>query len=159
MRAGGISSILAIGFLAMNSLQAVVVPGRWEKVEDLEKGTRIMVELTSGDRLEGAFERVTPQELTITDPDGSDRKLPRTAVAKIETAEKVKDGLTNGMLIGMGVGAGFGVAAAVIATGGVSEECTACGWAIFAGFAGGWGIGTAIDAMHRGPEVLYQAPK
>jgi hypothetical protein len=159
MRAGRIFSILTIGFLTIGSLKAAVVPGRWEKVEDLQEGTQIVVELTSGDRLEGAFGRVTPQELTIIEPDGSDRKVPKTAVAKIETAEKVKDGLTNGMLIGMGVGAGLGVAAAVIATGGVSEECTACGLAIFSGFAGGWGIGTAIDAMHRSPEMLYQAPK
>ena len=159
MRVGRISSILAIGFLTIGSLKAAVVPGRWEKVENLQTGTQIVVELTSGDRLKGAFERVSPQELTIVDPDGSDRKLPKTAVSRIETAEKVKDGLTNGMLIGMGVGTGLGVAAALIATGGVSEECTACGLAIFAGFAGGWGIGTAIDAMHRGPEVLYQAPR
>lgn len=159
MRAGKFSSILAIGFLTIGSLKAAVVPGRWEKVEDLQEGTQIVVELTSGERLEGAFERVTLKELTILDSDGSDRHVPKTAVARIETAEKVKDGLTNGMLIGMGVGVGLGVAASVIATGGVSEECTACGLAIFAGFAGGWGIGTAIDAIHRGRQVLYQAPK
>jgi len=159
MKAGSIASILTIAFLTINSLTAGVVPGRWEKVESLKEGTRILVEIKSGNRLEGAFKRVSPQELTIIDPGGSDRQVPKTAVARIVTAEKVKDGLTNGMLIGMGVGTGIAVGAVALATGGVSEECIVCGLAIFVGFAGGWGMGAAIDAIHNGPEVLYQAPK
>ena len=151
--------VVVLGMLATATLEAGVIPGRWEKVEALEEGTRIVVEIKSGDRLEGAFKRVSPQELTIIDPGGSDRQVPKTTVAKIVTAEKVKDGLTNGMLIGMGVGTGVAVGAVALATGGVSEECIVCGLVIFVGFAGGWGMGAAIDAIHQGPEVLYQAPK
>ena len=151
--------VVVLGMLATATLEAGVIPGRWEKVDGLQEGTRIVVEIKSGDRLEGAFKRVSPQELTVIDPGGSDRQVPKTAVAKIVTAEKVKDGLTNGMLIGMGVGTGVAVGAVALATGGVSEECIVCGLAIFVGFAGGWGMGAAIDAIHQGPEVLYQAPK
>ncbi len=151
--------VFVLGMLATATLEAGVIPGRWEKVEGLQEGTRIVVEIKSGDRLEGAFKRVSPQELTVIDSGGSDRQVPKTAVAKIVTAEKVKDGLTNGMLIGMGVGTGVAVGAVALATGGVSEECIVCGLAIFVGFAGGWGMGAAIDAIHQGPEVLYQAPK
>ena len=32
--------------------QAEVIPGRWEKVADLDLGTSIMVELKSGDQVE-----------------------------------------------------------------------------------------------------------
>ena len=159
MKTRGVKSIVTIICLAVGSLTAGVVTGRWEKVDGLQEGTRIVVEINSGDRLEGAFKRVSPQELTIIDPGGSDRQVPKTTVAKIVTAEKVKDGLTNGMLIGMGVGTGIAVGAVALATGGVSEECIVCGLAIFVGFAGGWGMGAAIDAIHNGPEVLYQAPK
>jgi len=49
--------------------------------------------------------------------------------------------------------------AIALATGGVSEECPVCGLAILVGFAGGWGMGAAIDAIHQRPEVLYEAPK
>ena len=159
MKAKVLRAFVALTILATATLEAGVIPGRWEKVDGLQEGTRIVVEIKSGDRLEGAFKGSSPQELTVTDPAGSDRQVPKTAVAKIVTAEKVKDGLTNGMLIGMGVGTGVAVGAVALATGGVSEECIVCGLAICAGFAGGWGIGAAIDAIHQGPEVLYQAPK
>ena len=158
MKTGILTLVVALG-LAVASASAGVVPGRWEKVDGLQEGTQIVVEIKSGDRLEGAFKRVSPQELTIIDLGGSDRQVPRTVVAKIVTAEKFKDGLTNGMLIGMGIGTGAAVGAVALATGGVSEECTVCGLAILVGFAGGWGMGAAIDAIHQKPEVLYEAPK
>ena len=155
-----IQSLPLFILISSGLLNAAVVPGRWEKVDGLKKGTRIVVEMKSGDRLEGAFKGSSPQDLTVTDPAQSDRQVPKTAVAKIMTAEKVKDGLSNGMLIGMGVGTGVAVGAVAIGAGRLSdlEECTACAAAIIAGFAGGWAMGAAIDAIHQGPEVLYQAP-
>ncbi len=153
-----IKSLPLFILISSGLLNAAVVPGRWEKVDGLQEGTRIVVEMKSGDRLEGAFKGSSPQDLTVTDPAGSDRQVPKTAVAKIMTAEKVKDGLSNGMLIGMGVGTGVAVGAVALAVGGFSEECVACGLAILAGFAGGWAMGAVIDAIHYGPEVLYQAP-
>ena len=155
-----IKSIPLFILISSGLLNAAVVPGRWEKVDGLQEGTQIVVEMKSGDRLEGAFKGSSPQDLTVTDPAGSDRQVPKTAVAKIMTAEKVKDGLSNGMLIGMGVGTGVAVGAVAIRAGRLSdlEECSACGLAILAGFAGGWAMGAVIDAIHYGPEVLYQAP-
>jgi hypothetical protein len=151
--------VLAVSVLPTHLLQAAVIPGRWEKVDGLQEGTGIMVELKSGDLLEGAFKLASPQELTIIDLSGSDQQLPKTAVAKIVTAEKVKDGLNNGMLIGMGVGTGVAVGAVALSTGGISEECSVCGLAILLGFAGGSDMGAAIDAIHQKPEVLYQSAK
>lgn len=152
-----IASSLTIGFLSVSSLAAAVIPGRWEKVADLQVGTPVVVELKSGDRAKAVIKHVGTQEITITDSEGAERQLPKEAVARIVTSGKVKDGLANGMLIGMGIGTGAAVAAVAIATGGVSEECTVCGLAIFFGFASGWATGTAIDAIHQGPAVLYQA--
>ncbi len=155
-----IKSLPLFILISSGLLNASVVPGRWEKVDGLQEGTQIVVEMKSGDRLEGAFKGSSSQDLTVTNPAGSDRQVPKTAVAKIMTAEKVKDGLSNGMLIGMGVGTGVAVAGVALAVGGFDfgDECVACGLAILAGFAGGWAIGAAIDATHYGPEVLYQAP-
>ena len=47
---------LVLAGLVSQPAHADMIPGRWEKVSDLELGTPITVELKNGDRVEGEFE-------------------------------------------------------------------------------------------------------
>jgi hypothetical protein len=60
-----IKSLPLFILISSGLLNAAVVPGRWEKVDGLQEGTRIVVEIKSGDRLEGALKGSSPQELTV----------------------------------------------------------------------------------------------
>ena len=50
-----IVSLILMGLISMRA-HAEVIPGRWEKVSDLELGAPIIVGLKNGDQVEGTFE-------------------------------------------------------------------------------------------------------
>ena len=54
-------SLILAGLISMPA-QAEVIPGRWEKVADLDLGTPIIVELKNGDQVEGSFEGLSESE-------------------------------------------------------------------------------------------------
>lgn len=136
-----------------------VVPGQWEKVEAVEPGSQIVVFLKSGDRIEGTFKEVGEQDLAIADGQG-ERRLPKTSVAKIETAP-FDDGKGDGTLTGAALGAlGLGVLGAL--AGSMDDESNNTGQAAAFGAAlgagAGAGIGFALDSAKKGSTVLYKAP-
>lgn len=90
------------------TLQAGVVPGRWEKVEGLEKNTPLRVTLNSGEPVEALFQELGPQELVVLDSSGTTLRWPRSLIHKIETEEKVAGNGWKGLGIGAAVGAGVG---------------------------------------------------
>ena len=47
--------LTALFIMATATLQAAVIPGRWEKMEALDTGIRIVLSLKSGDRIECPF--------------------------------------------------------------------------------------------------------
>ena len=56
--------LILVGLLSVPA-QAQVIPGRWEKIEALGVGPPIIVDLKSGDRLEGKFAALSPSELSL----------------------------------------------------------------------------------------------
>jgi uncharacterized protein YcfJ len=151
MKAGSIASILTIAFLAISSLTAAVVPGRWEKVESLSEGTALIVELNSGDRLQGALAEVNELEivlLTVSD----ELRLLKTTVVKVTRMEKVNDRAWDGAAGGAFIGAVIGGAGAATAEGSSVAANAAVGAAI------GGLIGFALDKVVKKTDVLYVAP-
>ena len=154
-------SIIILVVLFTTSLQAGVIPGRWEKLDSQPNATQIIVSLKSGDCMECGFRSSGPYDLTLIDQRGSERRVPKSEVQKIVSAEKIKDGLGNGAAVGAGVGLGVGLVMFLLVSSTCSGECPAGGeWLPILPMAAGVGagVGLAADALHKGSEVLYQAP-
>ncbi len=147
-------------------LQAGAVPGRWEKVDALATGTAIVVTLKAGDRLEANFKSSSLTELVLSDDQGVERTMPKSAVLRVESGSQVSDRLANGAIIGAAVGC----AAAMVALAGYAAHVTASGpiWggeatpyyvgAALVGSGAGALAGMGIDAASKSREVLYRAP-
>jgi hypothetical protein len=83
-----------------------VIPGRWEKVDSLQAGSNVVVELVSGDRVEGELLSSAADALTIRD-NGAARVIPKEAVSRVLVARRTGK---HGALYGAAIGAGAGVA-------------------------------------------------
>jgi hypothetical protein len=139
-----------------SSVQAMVIPGRWEKVAAEKPGSRIIVSLMTGDVLECSFVRLSEDSLFVATPQGVERNFSKDNVARITTADKRMGSLVNGTLIGAAaVGIPFGILA--LATAGEGDKGDAASVvAILTGI--GAGIGLAVDAGVKGYITLYEAP-
>ena len=147
------------------SLQAQVIPGRWEMVEALTPSTEIVVKLKSGDRIEGAFRSAGVDVVRLTNPGGKELSVPKSEVRSIETTAKAGLGRRKYVLIGTAVGSlaavlgMIGYAESVTASGSIWGEDTA-GYLIGAGLVGG-GIGAlggvAASAIVSKNKVIYRA--
>ncbi len=159
-----VNGMIVVLFLTA-SLQAAVVPGRWDKVDKLASGEKILVKLKSGDRLEGAFSSSSSGGIELMKDTGGRLTLAKSDIARIVRAEKIRDKTLNGTLIGTGVGFGIGFGglaahnASVTASGPIFDG-ESVGYYTLAGLMGagiGALVGTAMDAAHQESEVLYQA--
>ena len=104
MKTRGLISVLSLLLLVTTSLQAGVVPGRWEKLDAQPVGTRILVTLDGGDRLECDFKGSGTDAVTVIDQSGVERTLPKSAIRKILSARRrVNDSVIRGGLIGAAV--------------------------------------------------------
>ena len=149
--------VLAIVLMVTTSVQAMVVPGRWEKVEALKQGSIIVVTLDTGDILQGEFATLEEESIRMT-VDDQEREYPKSAVSKINQIEmgwsrKKKAGI--GAAIGSAIGFGLGAA---IGGGKYGEGKYAIAGGLFLGVIGG-GIGaTAGLAEQTSKEiVIYEA--
>ncbi len=146
-------------FVLTTSLQAQVIPGRWEKLDSQPAGKEIIVILKTGDRLECALKESGTNDLTVVTSTGSELTIAKSEVREIESQERIKDSLNNGALIGMGIGLGVVVALLAVAASGEGEVLASAKWgAPLLGIGAGLGVGMAIDASQQRTEVLYQAP-
>ena len=143
--------LILVGLLSV-SAQAQVIPGRWEKIEALGVGPPIIVDLKSGDRLEGKFAALFPSELSLRNG-SAQAAIPRADIRRITTREP--DPLTNGILIGAGIGGG--IAGAI---GPLSNDWHPGSRVLMALMGAGIGaaIGVGGDALKNTDVVLYQAP-
>jgi hypothetical protein len=151
--------------LTGGSLWAEIPRGRWEKVEGLNPGTAVVVKLKAGDRIEGAYRGIASEDVRLSDPTGAEIKLPKSAIQRIETAEKVRDRLANGTLMGAGAGFAAGLSSmvgfgkAVTGSGSIwSDEGKA--YILSGGLVGaciGAATGALIDSRIKRPEMLYLA--
>jgi len=128
--------------LVLASLNAAVVPGRWEKVEALPAGTRVQITLKSGEKLGYRLNRASVDHLTASDESGNSIDLSKAEIGKIlsleESIDSSRDGALWGLLIGAGGGAGIGAATSSRWT---NEGGDAAGWVLL------WtGVGTGVGA-------------
>jgi hypothetical protein len=153
---------VGIILLASSILNAGVIPGRWEKVAAENKGTNLIITLKGGERIEGFFKSLTADAIVVEPPGVGDRTIPRTAVAKIITADKRSGDLTNGTVIGAVVGASIvGVPLIIVAASGEMHGSDAGGVILLLLLSTGIGAlaGLGIDAAVKGQVTLYEAPK
>lgn len=155
---------LILAGLILQPVRAGVIPGRWEKVENLDLGARITLELKNGDPLEGHFEGLSASGVDI-ETRSVRVVIPKEAIQTISI--QPKDGLSNGAAIGAAVGAaiGAGVSLAEFAANGTGD-LTGAGVVfytlVFSGIATaiGAGLGAAADAgMKSMAIVIYEAPE
>ena len=102
-------ALVLAGLIGQPAL-AEVIPGRWEKVSDLELRTSITVELKNGDQVEGRFNGLSASELEL-ETHSARAMVPKADIQMITAP--AKDGLAEGTAIGTAIGTGFvGVVAA-----------------------------------------------
>lgn len=164
MKTTTLTIVLGWVLLTSPSLSADVVPGRWDKVEELEVGSQIIVFLQQGDRLECELLEVTGEYLVVLTEGERDLKLRKQTIEKITRPQGIKDSTGNGTWIGAGIGFGVGFGGMVAweksktASGyRLAEENL--GWALAGGAIGAVGgalIGRAIDAGNETYEVVYK---
>ncbi|HUV13092.1 MAG TPA: hypothetical protein VMY18_05575 [Acidobacteriota bacterium] len=144
--------LLAV-FWLVAQLEAGTIPGRWEKVDALSKGTAVQISLNSGEKLGCILKGVKSDSLTVIDGEGTERSLPKSAITSIEGVEKHSDRMWDGALIGGAIGAVAGGAAGYM----TEEGRAGYSAALFGGI--GAGIGLAVDAAVKSNQVYYKAPK
>lgn len=150
-------TIFAIALIAIPSLQAMTIPGRWEKVAAEKPGSKIIVTLLTGDRMECAFAGLATDSLIVTTLDGRKREYSKANVARITTADKRQDSLANGTAIGAlvaGIPTGI-LALACVGTNACTGKQAGATFALWTGI--GAGIGLAVDAGVKDYETLYEA--
>jgi len=152
-----VKNLIGVMVLSMILLQAVVIPGRWEKLDGQPPGTRMLVTLNSGARVDCALKSSGPLDLTLTDQTGAERILPKSEIRKIVSVGRVvRDNVLKGTFIGAAIGA---LTVLPIAT--IIKNETGQREATLAvpGYAGiGAGIGAAADWVMKEREVLFRAP-
>jgi hypothetical protein len=156
MRSKGFIVTLTVMLWASTTLSAGVVPGRWEKVAAENLGSSFIITMQSGERIDGYFKGMSEDYLDLTLLDGKERSVRKADVAKIITAKRRMDSLSNGFLIGAAVGAGLPAIAIA------AEDCcyhagAAAAVIVIWGLIGG-AIGVGIDAVIQGHITLYQSP-
>ena len=161
MKSRSFISVITLLLLGTASLQAGVVPGRWEKLDSQPPGKEIIVTLKTGDRMECTFKSSGPDDLTVTDhQSGGERSIPKSEVRKIVSRDKYADPAWDGALYGAGVGAAAGLVSrwrrGEPSTFGVG--LTYLGESLLGALFGA-GLGYIADKVHKEKEteVLYQA--
>lgn len=75
--------VLILVSLITGSLQGGVIPGRWEKLDGLESGSKVVLTSKGGDRMRLTFKQSDSTSLIVRDRDGRELIIPKSYVAKI----------------------------------------------------------------------------
>lgn len=135
--------------------RAGVIPGSWERVEALSSGSRLVVTLKSGNRVDGAFKALQPGELVLIDRAGKEIGLARSDIGIIADMDTV----TNGTLVGAGIGAAGALAILAILGAGDGYVLPSAKWGAPLLLSGvGSLVGILVDRAHKGREIIYLAP-
>ena len=79
-------ALILAGLIAQPA-HAEVVPGRWEKVSDLDLGTPITVKLKNGDHVIGDFEGLSASDMDI-ETHSARALIPKAAIQTIYNSEE-----------------------------------------------------------------------
>ena len=96
-------SIFAVVLLMNSWLYAVVIPGRWEKVETLKQGSEIIVALKNRDIVRGEFGGLGEQSIRMI-MDGRQLEYQRAEISRIS---QIKIGWSRKKKAGVGALIGF----------------------------------------------------
>jgi hypothetical protein len=148
--------LIGLALSTTTSLDAAIVPGRWEKVEALEEGYAITLKLDSGDRFKASYVGITDEAILLKRDSGEELEVPKAAVVKVTSQSRnSNDGLRNGAIIGAAVGGGFALTVGLAYADGDDYGYVALVTALYAAI--GMGAGVGVDAIVRSHQVLYQA--
>jgi hypothetical protein len=148
---------VVVAIVAAGTLSAGVVPGRWEKVAAEKPGSKLIITMQSGERIDGFYKGLTGEHLQLAMLDGQERAVRKADVTRIITADKRMGSLTNGFIIGAAVGAAIPLIATAIGVHDDDAGPVAVTTLLVALMGGGIGVG--IDAAVQGHITLYQAPR
>ena len=138
--------------------RAGVIPGSWDRVVVLRPGSRVVVTLIDGERLEGAFRALSPGDLGLTDSAGRDFAVARSNIRQI-VARGERDDLMAGALIGAGIGLATAAIILAVAVSGDGYVLASAKWGapLLLSAVGGV-IGIFVDRAHRDDQVVYVRP-
>ena len=162
MRAKNCIIAFAIFMLASSTLQAEVIPGRWEIVDSLESGTPITVRLKEGDRIECSLKTVNSEALELIDATDQVITIPKSAVDKILGQAKEKDSNLNGTLWGLAIGGAGGAVLGAATKQKLDAGSSASSYtAVLAMIGAGIGAltGYTVDYSLKSRPVIYRSPK
>ena len=151
--------VISIWLMVANAVlfaqDSAIPPGRWNKVEQEEPGTGLVVTLKGGERIQCFLKSLSTSIITVITTETKEREIPKIAVEKIVTAEKRSGPLWNGAVIGAAIPATIGLA--IVAKYPDDSSGAAAGILLMSGIGALLGVG--IDAAVRGQVTLYKAPK
>jgi hypothetical protein len=138
--------------------RAAVNPGSWDRVAVLQPGSRVIVTLIDGGRVEGTFRLLGQDELALTDSKGRDLGIAKSNIRRIVMRGE-GDGLANGSMIGAAIGLGTAAAILAAAASGDGYVLGSAKWGapLLLSAAGGV-IGFFVDRTHRNDRQVYEEP-
>lgn len=161
-----IKSTIAILFLflvaslsAAISAGAETIPGRWELVAALDAGTAIAVKSFGNDPVEGAFVKLDPEYLILSDAQNPEIRILKNQVLEV-TRHKTKRFWTVtkfGAIAGFAAGLTAGLAAG---DDGVFDDTSAGSNGLILGAIGagaGALIGKAVESSRKEQVVIYRS--
>lgn len=134
------------------------IPGSWDRVIVLRPGSRVVVTLMDGKRLEAVFRILSPGELGLTDSTGKDVNVAKPNIRQI-VARSERDNLVNGALIGAGIGLGTAAIILGVAASGDGYVLASAKWGapLLLSAVGGV-IGVFVDHSHTDDQLVYVRP-
>jgi len=105
-----ILTIFVLTAITATSLSAGVVPGRWEKLDGLDPGSKIVLTSKAGDSMRYTFKSSDSSSLTVKARVSRELVIPKSHVAKIVQQNSRS---SKPALIGAAIGGGTGVAMGV----------------------------------------------
>lgn len=155
MRLASAGTTLLLSLWMSLSAFAEVIPGRWEKVEELPKNTPLQVSLISGDRLDHTFGRAAPDYIVTFDAGGQSFELPKSEIERILALERSSDSGWGKTMWGLIFGGAAGLATgAATSSRWTNEGGDAAGWIALwggVGAAAGGAIGFILDKNRQEP--------
>jgi hypothetical protein len=135
-----------------------LIPGSWDRVIVLRPGSRVVVTLMDGKRLEAVFRILSPAELGLTDSTGNDFNVAKPNIRQI-VARSDRDNLVNGALIGAGIGLGTAAITLGVAASGDGYVLASAKWGapLLLSAIGGV-IGVFVDRARTDDQVVYARP-
>ena len=113
-----LSQVLVLGWLTSVALHGGVVPGRWEKLDSLEPGSKILLVSQAGDTVLYTFQSANSTSLTVRARDGRDLVIPKSHVTRVI---KRNSRSSKQAWIGTAIGAGTGFALGALGSRGADE--------------------------------------